>query len=195
MKKTKKNYVAVVLIVLLLALAVGYAAFNQALPISGTANANANWDVKFAAGTATITNSIVDGTTENTVKIAPDGKSMDVTVNLATPGDGANISVDITNAGSLPAEIEIFTVSGDGFSGAGNTYTKSPIQVKVPTVTTGDELDVGATKTFEFSVEWDPSATSNTNVNETATFTITFNYKQSGVNGTFNGTQNFTNSI
>lgn len=33
MKKSKKNYVAIVLIVLLLALAVGYAAFNQALPI------------------------------------------------------------------------------------------------------------------------------------------------------------------
>lgn len=193
MKKTKKNYVAIVLIVLLLALAVGYAAFNQALPISGTANANANWDVKFVKGSEDITNSIVDGTTANTAVVAEDGKSMTVTVNLATPGDGSNISVDITNAGDLPAEIERFTVTGDDFTGSGNLYTNSPIQVKVPTVTTGDKLAPDETKTFEFSVEWDPSVQQS--MNKTATFTITFNYKQSGVNGTFNGTQNFTNSI
>lgn len=189
MKKSKKNYVAIVLIVLLLALAVGYAAFNQALPISGTANANANWDVKFVKGSEDITDSIVDGTTANTAVVAEDGKSMTVTVNLATPGDGSNISVDITNAGDLPAEIERFTVTGDGFTGSGNTYTNSPIQVKVPTVTTGDTLAPDETKTFEFSVEWDSSVQES--MSKTATFTITFNYKQSGVNGSFTGTQNF----
>lgn len=189
MKKSKKNYVAIVLIVLLLALAVGYAAFNQALPISGTADINANWDVKFVEGSERISKSIVDGTTANTAVVSEGGKYMTVTVNLATPGDGSNISVDITNAGNLPAEIESFTVTGDGFIGSGNLYTNSPIQVKVPTVSTGDKLAPGETKTFKFSVEWDPSVTTSTV--KTATFTITFNYKQSGVNGPFDGTQEF----
>jgi len=47
MKKTKRNNVLIVLVVLLLALAVGYAAFQQVLTISGTATAAGNWDVKF----------------------------------------------------------------------------------------------------------------------------------------------------
>lgn len=192
MKRTKKNYVAIVLIVLLLALAVGYAAFNQALPISGTANASGDWDVRFATGTAQISQSIVSGTATNTATIAGDGKSMEVTVNLATPGDGANISVDITNAGQVPAKIASFDVVGvDGttFSEDGNTYTDSPIQVKVPTVPEEDTLDVDETKTFKFSVEWDPAVTTSTE--KTAKFKITFNYEQSGVNGSFTGVQDF----
>ena len=47
MKKTRKNSIVIALIVLLLALAVGYAAFSSELTIEGTANALGTWDVKF----------------------------------------------------------------------------------------------------------------------------------------------------
>ena len=194
MKKTKKNFVAIVLIVLLLALAVGYAAFSQTLPISGTANASGNWDIKFVADSETITNSIVEGTAANTAEVAGDGKSMTVTVNLATPGDGANITVDITNAGNVDAVVKDFTVTGDSFSeSATNTYKNGPILVKVPTVADGDELAAGETKTFTFSVEWDSNETASLGPDgKTATFTITFDYEQKGVNGSYTESTGYT---
>ena len=46
MKNKKRNYVIVVLVVLLLALAVGYAAFSDTLTISGTANAKGTFDME-----------------------------------------------------------------------------------------------------------------------------------------------------
>ena len=46
MKKSKKTNVLAILIVLLLVLAVAYAAFNQTLIISGTATAHGSWDSK-----------------------------------------------------------------------------------------------------------------------------------------------------
>ena len=194
MKKSKKNFVAITLIVLLLVLAVGYAAFSQTLPISGTANASGNWDIKFVDGSETITNSIVEGTTTNTAEVSGDGKSMDVTVNLATPGDGANITVDITNAGNVDAVIKSFKVEGADFSTSDNlTYKNGPILVKVPTVATGDELLAGATKTFTFSVEWDSTETDSLGPDgKTADFTITFEYEQKGVSGSYTQSTNFT---
>lgn len=194
MKKSKKNFVAITLIVLLLVLAVGYAAFSQTLPISGTANASGNWDIKFVDGSEKITNSIVAGTTANTAEVSGDGKSMDVTVNLATPGDGANITVDITNAGNVDAVIKSFKVEGADFSTTDNlTYKNGPILVKVPTVATGDELAAGKTKTFTFSVEWDSAETKSLGPDgKTADFTITFEYEQKGVSGSYTQSTNFT---
>lgn len=198
MKKSKKNYVAIVLIVLLLALAVGYAAFSSQLTISGTAKANGKWDVKFT--TADITNSIVSTTAANEATVAPDGKSITVTVNLATPGDGANIHTVITNAGNVVAKLKTdgFKVTGTGSTtftsttaDGVTTYKSGAILVKVPEVTANHTIAASGTRTFDFSVEWDNTVTSVDADGQTATFTITFDYEQDGVTGTFNGTQAF----
>ena len=194
MKKTKKNYVAIALVVVLLALAVGYAAFAQQLTITGTAKASGKWDVKFTS--AEITNSIVEDTTANTANVNADGKSVDVSVNLATPGDGSNIKAIITNAGTVKAKIEdngfkIEGTNGSTFTDEGNgVYKCGAVLVKVPTVADGTILDAEGTHTFEFSVEWDPTVGS-LEEDQTANFKITFDYEQAGINGTFNGVQNF----
>ena len=48
MKKSKKrNYAIIVLLILLIAIAVGYAAFSSELTINGSASTTANWDVEF----------------------------------------------------------------------------------------------------------------------------------------------------
>ena len=47
MKKTKRNSAIIVLLVLIIAIAVGYAAFQTTLTINGTVSSNATWDVKF----------------------------------------------------------------------------------------------------------------------------------------------------
>lgn len=185
MKKSKKNYIAIVLVVLLLALAVGYAAFSQTLTISGTANASGKWDVKFTD--ATITNSIVTGTEANTVSHTD--TSVTVKVNLATPGDGAQIKAVITNNGSVDATLKNFNVIGmTKVSDTLYQNTGKAIQLKLPTITDGN-ISAGESKTFEFTVEWD-TAVNSLDTAEEATFTITFDYAQDGV-GNFTGTQNF----
>lgn len=187
MKKSKKNYVAIVLVVLLLALAVGYAAFSSQLTISGTAKANGKWDVKFKANSASATQSIVTGTATNTAEINSDGTAMTVTVNLATPGDGSNISVVVENTGSIDAKLKGFNVTGDLKQvDTSNVYQKSAIKLTVPEMTEGEILTKGTSKTFIFSVEWDENVKTLTDAvnGESATFTITFDYEQNGITGT-----------
>lgn len=190
-KSNKKNYVAIVLIVLLLALAVGYAAFSSQLTITGTATAKAGtWDVKFE--TASATPSIVTGTAANSATVTDD-KTVTVTVNLATPGDGSTVTAKITNNGSVGAKLTGFNVSG--LTKVSETvYQTGAIKVTVPTVKQDgtDVIASGASKTFTFSVEWDSSVDEATvgTKGQTGTFDITFTYDQAGV-GSFTGTQSF----
>ena len=90
MKKSKKNYVLIVLVALLLALAVGYAAFSQAMTISGTATGSTTWEVKFVSATI---NEAGHGD-------APAVTDDSITVNpvLAYPGDGCTVTANIKNA-------------------------------------------------------------------------------------------------
>lgn len=191
-KSNKKNYVAIVLIVLLLALAVGYAAFSQTLTITGTATAKAGtWDVKFTDATAT--NSIVSGTAENSATFT-DNK-VTVTVNLATPGDGATVTATIKNNGSVGAKLTGFNVTGLTATADETVYKTGAIKLTLPTVTADgtDVIAAGNSKTFTFTVEWDSSVSEATvgTTGQTATFDITFTYDQAGINGSFSGTPSF----
>lgn len=75
MKKSKKNYLIVALIVILLALAVGYAAFTQQLQIIGTATAKGSWDIHFTEESIDVEDA------ENTVALGDGDHSL--TVNVA----------------------------------------------------------------------------------------------------------------
>lgn len=190
-KSNKKNYVAIVLIVLLLALAVGYAAFSSQLKITGTATAKAGtWDVKFTSANAT--KSIVEGTDTNSATVTDD-KTVTVTVNLATPGDGSTVTATITNNGSVGAKLTGFNVTG--LTKVSETvYQTDAIKVTVPTVKQDgtDVIAAGASKTFTFTVEWDSAVSEATvgTTGKTGTFDIKFTYDQAGV-GSFTGTQSF----
>ena len=198
MKKSKKNYVAVVLVVLLVAMAVGYAAFSGSISVSGTANASGKWDLKFKANSAKITNSIVTGMEENAFTINGGGKSATAVVNLGTPGDGANLEIVIENNGTYDAKLTEFTVNGEGLEDqTGGVWKKDAVLVKVPTMTTdgSDVIKAGESKTFKFSVEWDEDVTDLGVEKQTTAFTITFDYEQANVTGTFNGVQDYNNTI
>lgn len=192
-KSNKKNYIAIVLIVLLLALAVGYAAFSSQLKITGTATAKAGtWDVKFT--TANATASIVDGTAANSAVVTND-QTVTVTVNLATPGDGSNITATITNNGTVDAKLTGFNASSANLTKVSDTvYQTDAIKLTLPTVTSNgtDVIAAGSSKTFTFSVEWDSSVNEATvGTGQTASFDITFTYEQADINGSFTGTQSF----
>lgn len=187
MKKSKKSNIVIVLVVLLLALAVGYAAFSTELKITGTAKTKTgNWDVKFTA--ASITPTAVNGKfDENDEKSSTEFTATDVTVNavLQAPGDGANVTATITNAGKLDAVLKSFNVTG--MTEDGDVYKNGDIIVKLPDTSNGN-IAAGQARNFVFSVEWDKDATDITTP-QTASFVITFTYEQDGVE--FTGEQSF----
>lgn len=194
MKKSKKNYVAIVLIVLLLALAVGYAAFSQTLTISGTAKTQTgNWDVKFTNATTTQSVYAADST-DNKATFTND--TVTVSTTLKAPGDGAEITATISNSGSLDAVLTGFEVtSSDGsLVKASDTVYKSTngdVILTLPTVTKEDDsssIAAGSAKTFKFTIEWDSDSELTTEL--TTKYDIKFTYSQD-TDSAFTGTQSF----
>lgn len=169
MKKSKKNYILIALVVLLLALAIGYAAFSANLNINGTANASGQWDVKFISatvntpehGTATIT------TTDK------DSDTITVAVDLAYPGDGCTVTANIKNGGSVPAKLTEFKLTDD----TGAEYANPDIDIIIPSLKTdGTEvIAAGETCPVTFGIKWN---TESEKTEATAKFKISFTYEQ-----------------
>lgn len=177
MKKSKKNYLIVALIVILLALAVGYAAFTQQLQIIGTATAKGSWDIHFTSESIDVEDA------ENTVALSNDDHTLTVNVALKKPGDTRTVTVDIVNEGTVDATLKGFTIeaqdgSSQTISGTGGVYTYGAIKMTLEELSTGTDLvaETGS-KTYTMKFEW-PTDYASENVDDTATFTITFDYEQ-----------------
>ena len=153
-KKSKRNYIIVALIVVLLLLGVGYAAFSETLTISGNVEGSATWDVRFLEGS--------DGT------ISEDGHTLTVTTNLQYPGDQQKITAIIGNKSSVGIKLTNLTVK--------EPDTSTGIKIKKVDLTAENEkIGVGQQCTYEYVVEWDPDS-KETNVN--GTYTFEFQYEQ-----------------
>lgn len=176
MKKSKKNYLIVALIVILLALAVGYAAFTQQLQIIGTATAKGSWDIHFTS------ESIDVGDAENTAVLSNEDHTLTVNVALKKPGDKRTVTVDIVNEGTVDATLKGFTIvaqdgSSQEISATGGVYTSGAIKMTLEQLATGTDLVAAGSKTYTMTFEWPTDYASET-VDDTATFTITFDYEQ-----------------
>ena len=170
MKKTnKKNHVIVVLIVLLLALALGYAAFSTTLNISGTANTG-SWDVHFKQNGRFLQadGSTVDNTHNGSATV--DGNTMTVTVDLAYPGDGVLLEAIVENTGTIPAKLTNFTIT--------NTNSELEVTQAAGGPTKNETLAAnGGTCTATFLIKWKQDSTA-ANLGP-QTFTIKYDYEQS----------------
>ena len=160
--KKKRNYAIIVLIVLLLALAIGYAAFQSVLTINGSATGNLTWEVIFTSATLSDSNhGTITGITNN-------GLTVDATgITLAYPGDAVKLTTVITNNGSLDAMLTSVNVNT---ASLGNDITVTPA-----THTAGTVLAPNASCTNEFVVQWKPESTT---ANISGSFTVTFSYDQ-----------------
>lgn len=197
-KKDKKNYLAIALVVILLLLAVGYASFTQTLNITGTAEGRATWNVHFVdascgivdqsndsivASSATLSNANdAGGNTTLTVNLTGDNK-------LTYPGDAKKIRATIKNDSSVAIKLTGFTVTPTTYATAvtdASTAANNNIWFDYQTLTTsdatpgaatsGEVLDAGATCTYEFVIGWLQDST-ETSVD--GTYSITLNYMQS----------------
>lgn len=163
MKKTKKRSVLIVLVVLLLALAVGYAAFQQVLNITGTASAAGTWEVKFIDPT-TITegHGTATKTADDTISVA---------ATLGFPGDGCTVTAHITNTGNVQAVLtSLELLNADGSA----AYADDDIVITMPEIE-GETLAAGETCEFTFAIAWDAESEAQA---KDVGFNIKFTYDQ-----------------
>lgn len=164
MAKSKKNYLVIALVVALLSLAVGYAAFSQNLTISGTATGTTTWEVKFTGATMSDANHGTASFTDDTVT---------VTGELGFPGDGFTVESIISNEGSLPAKLTSFTLTDND----GNEFKNDDITVEIPEIATdGSEVIAAGEKCpVTIAVKWNEKSEKQA---VSADFKVNFTYEQ-----------------
>lgn len=169
MKKSKRNYVLIALLVILIALAVGYAAFTQNLLITGTATGSGTWDVKFTEASIATTGhgtATIDGT---------DPTKMTVAAELAYPGDACTVTAKIKNNGNVAAKLTAFNLTkADGTT----AYSDDNITITLPTIAVdGTEvIAAGETCTVVFTIKWNDASTAES---ISSNFKVNFTYDQS----------------
>jgi len=165
--KNKKNVVIVALLIVVVAMSVGYAALAQQLNINGTANVDASWNVVFT--------DIAEGEmndAETVGEITASGTSATFEVDLKNPGASATYDITVENKGSIDATLESIT----GVDAA-NAAEPVDVQYTVTGITEGEDLLASGTTTFHVVVTW--AADSDEIPTETSkTATITLNYVQ-----------------
>ncbi len=184
-KSRKRNAIVLALIVLLIATAIGYAAFASSLEITGNATANGSWDLHFANA------SISKSETGNSVTLSggadsTTGDSLDVQVLLTYPGDTATVTVDVVNNGSCAANLKTFSiddisddVSGNQLPATGGVWTDEALQIQLnPANFTQGTTTIasGASQTYTMVFTWNPEVNESQNV--TANFTISMDFEQ-----------------
>lgn len=183
MKNKKRNYVIAVLVVLLLALAVGYAAFSDTLNITGTANAKGTFDMEFTSATIDTATAQGINTVTSTAEVSADKNTVTVNiVDLAYPGAGTNVTVVVHNNGTVPAKL-----TGLNFTGIDD----DDIEVSFPSGLAINEIvQPDATCTITFSVKW--KTTSSLTSEKSVNFSATLDYSQDTTE--FTGTPNHSDA-
>lgn len=165
-RKNKKNAILLILLLLVVGMAVGYAALSQALVINGTANITTEWKIMIT--------DIKEGKMSGAEsKTSPSYTSTTATfdVNLLYPGATAQYVITVANQGSLNAKL----TSVDGIDSA-NKVSPSSITYSID-AKSDDLLNSGATKDYIITVKWNADASDLTQT-KSKTATITLNYEQ-----------------
>lgn len=187
-KKRSKGYLIAVLVIFILALAAGYAAFTDTLTITGTANANGTFDMEFTSCTATNLKGVDEEETKGV--ISEDKDTLTVTVkDLAYPGAGAQFDVVVTNVGTIPATIK--SVTPTGLEGTTNIKISGLDAI----TTSHPTIEANGTCSFSFTVEWDvENATDLTDAEKTGIeFGLEIEYEQADAEA-YDGTESHTDA-
>ena len=112
LNNSKRNYIIIGLCLVLILMAVGFAAFAQRLQINGTSNITSSWDIRItgirAVNLGSVTNNGAYDITEPS--IGSDNLSASFQTGLKSPGDTRIYEIEVTNRGSLDAEVTtVFT--------------------------------------------------------------------------------------
>ena len=160
----KQNFLFIIVVIFCLSLTVGYSLFSKTITINGTATAKGNFDVIFE-------NSKVKtevGSTGATAVISEDKNTLTLNVpKLEYPGAYAEFTVDVTNVGTIPAQLIGITESN---------LTASPsIKISYSGITKDEVMAQSDKRTITIRVDWLSTSTSGS---ETVEFSIKLNYQQ-----------------
>ncbi len=153
MRKNKKRFSVLILLLLLAVVTVGYALLSSTLTINGTSQiTNSSWDVHFE--NVSITDGSVTATEDPTIDTSTK-LNISYEVSLPKPGDFYEFTVDVKNAGTVAAKLSALpTVSG--VSDAQDVYTNYTFTHTDETpIVVGETLAPGASKNFTVRVEYD----------------------------------------
>ena len=171
-KNSNRNIIITILVILLLALAIGYAAFSDVLSISGTANAKGTFDLEFQ--NAEVVKNVGADADKTTAVISEDKNTLTVNIaDLSYPGSGVEFSVDIVNVGTIPAEVQAVTPTNITGSDKIKVTGLDVIKTDHPKIAVGDKCNI------HFTVEW-PTDSGEILENESSiSFGLEIEYAQS----------------
>ena len=159
----------IALMVAVVGLTIGYAAYSSTLRINGTANVDpSSWNVKFAYKTGDSLVAAKTGNAQvNTEATLSDTQVSGFNATLKAPGDSITYNFVVTNAGSLAAELSTFTmgnISCAPASGSNATTEEAnaickELSYTLTGVTARDRLAAGASKDLTLKLEWASTGT------------------------------------
>lgn len=161
--KKDRRYHVMALLLVITAMAAGYALFSETLNISGTAETTGTFDVEFSSAAV---NTHVNAPGSSAV-IAASKNTLTLNVpDLQKPGSSVLYDVVVRNNGNIGAELLSVNLTGN---------SDADIKLTYPTFPTGTVLAPGATYAFTIKVEW---ATISQAAPKTLNFTASLNYEQ-----------------
>ncbi len=168
LNRTQRNYIIMGLCAILLIMAVGYAAFQSQLKITGTSNIGSNFLVRITD----IQSNVQSGSASNAIEPSYTDTTATFKTNLVSPGDSMKYDITVVNEGNIDAVLNSIKV---------NNSNNEAITFETSGIEEGDELKASETDILTVVVTYNPSITSQPE-NMTATITVTLDYGQS--NGT-----------
>ena len=145
-------------------MAVGYAAFQSQLKITGTSNIASNFLVRITD----IQSSVISGQASDAVSPSYTNTTATFKTNLISPGDSMKYDITVSNEGSIDAILESIDV---------NTNNNPAITFETSGIEEGSELKVQETDILTVIVSYNSSVTSQPE-NTSSTISVTLNYKQ-----------------
>ncbi len=173
--KSKRN-ILIIMFALIVMMGIGFAAYSQQLQITDKSSIDSNWDIyisKVTPGTP------VGGAT-GTGAPDPDEKTKaNLTTDLKYPGDSITYTIDVTNDGTVDAEVEKVELKP--------TKQNTVIKYSIIDEANIQYLNAGETKSFKVKVEYDPEKTGTAKEEEkTNTLELIIDYVQKGTSsGTY----------
>lgn len=164
-----KIIVAIALVVAIVGLTIGYAAYSATLKINGTANVDpAKWDVHFANKTGDSLTATIEGKAVETTAptlTATNISGFDVT--LKAPGDTVTYNFLVKNTGTMDAILTSFSMGGITCAPTEKSSTTQEDADKLcgelsyslkyadgSAITTGATLAAGVTSDLVLKIEW-----------------------------------------
>lgn len=136
------------LIVIVTAIAIGYASFSESLTISGSASVkSSSWNVVFTNVSTVYLNGLASEITHPSIDTNKTSIG-NYSVSLTAPGDFAGYIVDVENKGTFCAEIESIEIPTPVCTGTGTNATNDAANVckhltYTLTDTSGNQVETG----------------------------------------------------